>query len=143
MGDKKNTGGRNYWDFRDTVPLEPSVGPLEHSSGKLRTGPPTPPRKAQPDFMREREAQLQEIITLAQYGAAYPGFRPQPIDVAALRRRMQMTRAQFARRFGFPVETVRHWERGDRKPRRAALVLLNLIARNSQVAPQLLRNRSC
>ena len=92
--------------------------------------------------MREREAQLQELIALTQYGATHPGFNPQPVDVAALRRRMQMTRAQFARRFGFPVETVRHWERGDRKPRRAALVLLNLIARNSQVALQLLRNRS-
>jgi hypothetical protein len=28
------------------------------------------------------------------------------------------------------VETLRHWERGDRKPRGAALVLLHVIARD-------------
>jgi len=71
------------------------------------------------------------------------GFNPQPVDVARLRQRLKMTRVDFARRFGFPVETVRHWERGDRKPRRGALVLLNLIDRNSMLALRVLRNRPC
>ena len=89
--------------------------------------------------MAEHAAQRELLVTLAEFGAAYPGFVPEPIDVAALRKRLKMTRVQFARRFGFPVETVRHWERGDRKPRRAALVLLNLIARNSMLALRILR----
>ncbi len=40
-----------------------------------------------------------------------------------------MTQEQFAARFGFSVATLRHWERGDRKPHGPALVLLTLIDR--------------
>lgn len=56
-------------------------------------------------------------------------YRPQPLDVAALRGSLRLTQEQFAARFGFSVATLRHWERGDRKPRGAALVLLNVIAK--------------
>lgn len=48
----------------------------------------------------------------------------------AVRQRAKLSKAQFARCFGIPVETLRHWERGDRKPRGAALVLLHVIARD-------------
>lgn len=41
-----------------------------------------------------------------------------------------LTTKQFAARFGFSVATLRHWERGDRSPQGAALVLLNPIDRN-------------
>lgn len=56
--------------------------------------------------------------------------RPHDVDVAALRKRTHMTQASFAARFGFPVATLRHWEQGTRKPRGAALVLLNVIQHN-------------
>lgn len=59
-------------------------------------------------------------------------YEPRPVDVAALRRRMDMTQEQFAARFGFSVATLRHWERGDRRPAGASLVLLNVIERDSQ-----------
>lgn len=55
---------------------------------------------------------------------------PRAVDVAGLRRRLGLTQDQFAGRFGFSVATLRHWERGDRKPHGAALVLLNVIERN-------------
>ena len=45
---------------------------------------------------------------------------------------------QFAARFGFPVATLRHWERGNRKPRGPSLVLLNVIARNPKAVMQAL-----
>ena len=51
------------------------------------------------------------------------------MDVSALRQRMGMTQEQFAARFGFSVATLRHWERGDRSPHGASLVLLNVIQR--------------
>jgi len=57
-------------------------------------------------------------------------YRPRVVDVAGLRRRLGLTQDQFAARFGFSVATLRHWERGDRKPRGAALVLLNVSDRN-------------
>ncbi len=51
-------------------------------------------------------------------------------DVAAIRIRMCMNQRTFARRFGFPLATLRHWEHEDRKPQGAALVLLHVIAEN-------------
>lgn len=65
-------------------------------------------------------------------------YEPRPVDVVALRRRMDMTQEQFAARFGFSVATLRHWERGDRRPAGAALVLLNVIERDSQAVLRVL-----
>ena len=56
-------------------------------------------------------------------------YTPKEVDVSALRRHMGMTQEQFAARFGFSVATLRHWERGDRSPQGASLVLLNVIKR--------------
>ena len=60
---------------------------------------------------------------------AVKSYKPKTVDVSALRQRMGMTQEQFAARFGFSVATLRHWERGDRVPQGAALVLLNVIKR--------------
>ena len=59
-------------------------------------------------------------------------YKPTTVDVAAVRARLGLTQDQFAARFGFSVATLRHWERGDRRPQGAALVLLNLIEREPQ-----------
>lgn len=67
-------------------------------------------------------------------------LRP-PVDVSALRRKLGMSRTWLAKCIGVPVGTLRHWERGDRKPRGAALVLLNLLARNSQATLRALAPR--
>jgi putative transcriptional regulator len=56
-------------------------------------------------------------------------YKPKAVDVSALRQEMGMTQEQFAARFGFSVATLRHWERGDRSPNGASLVLLNVIKR--------------
>ena len=119
-------------------PMERFAGNQEKDSASPNS--PRLPIPPQPGYMDDLE-RGRELLSLAKYGATHPGFVPQPVDVRALRRRMRMTRVQFARRIGFPVETVRHWERGDRKPRRAALVLLNLIERHSMLALRLLRKR--
>jgi putative transcriptional regulator len=55
---------------------------------------------------------------------------PRHVDVRAIRKRSGLTQKIFARRFGFSVATLRHWERGDRKPRGPALVLLSVLAHN-------------
>ena len=41
---------------------------------------------------------------------------PRPVQLAALRSRLGMTRAQFALAYGLDVETVRNWEAGRRDP---------------------------
>lgn len=74
---------------------------------------------------------LQEAIAHARGdNEAARVYRPQSVDVKALRARVAMTQEQFAARFGFSVATLRHWERGDRSPQGPALVLLNVIDKN-------------
>lgn len=57
---------------------------------------------------------------------------PPPVDVKAVRERTGLTQEEFAATFAIGLGALRHWERGDRKPRGAALVLLNVIARDPQ-----------
>ena len=76
---------------------------------------------------------LFEAVEHAQGGAPETRVhRPRPVDVKALRASVGMTQEQFAARFGFSAATLRHWERGDRKPRGPALVLLNVIAHDAK-----------
>jgi putative transcriptional regulator len=66
-------------------------------------------------------------------------YQPHAVNVADLRQRLSLTQEQFAARFGFSVATLRHWERGDRSPRGASLVLLNVIDRNPTAVLQALQ----
>src|SRR5689334_10975869 len=61
------------------------------------------------------------------------------VEVRALRKRMRLTQREFASRFGFPVTTLRHWERGTRKPAGTALVLLHVIRDNPRAVWQAVR----
>ena len=59
-------------------------------------------------------------------------YKPEPIDVAALRSELGLTQNEFAAKFCISVATLRHWERGDRTPHGPALVLLNVVAKEPQ-----------
>ena len=50
-----------------------------------------------------------------------------------------MPQRLFAGSFGFPVATLRHWERGNREPSSTALVLLHLIAENPNAVMRAVR----
>ena len=54
---------------------------------------------------------------------------PPQVDVKAVRERTGLTQEEFAATFAISLGALRHWERGDRKPRGTVLVLLNVIAR--------------
>lgn len=83
------------------------------------------------DSADERAYALAEALaTIEAHASGTVAHWPVPVDVAAIRKRTGMTQERFAKRFGFPVATRRHWERGDRSPKGPALVLLNVIARN-------------
>jgi DNA-binding transcriptional regulator YiaG len=56
------------------------------------------------------------------------------VDVVAVRKALGLSQPAFAHRFGFPVATLRHWERGNRRPLGCALALLHVIADNPAVA---------
>ncbi len=55
-----------------------------------------------------------------------------PVDVKAIRKKVAMSQAEFASAFGISLGTLRHWERGDRKPHGPALVLLNVVAKEPE-----------
>jgi DNA-binding transcriptional regulator YiaG len=64
---------------------------------------------------------------------------PVEMDVRRLRLRLGFTQRHFAWAFGFPVATLRHWERGNRRPTGTALVLLHVIRENPQIVRQAVR----
>ena len=57
---------------------------------------------------------------------------PRQVDVKSVRERTGLTQEEFAATFAIGLGALRHWERGDRKPRGTALVLLNVIARDPE-----------
>jgi putative transcriptional regulator len=82
------------------------------------------PELTQDDLHRSiRRHQRQRIIR----GELQPG------DVAALRRFIGLTQADFAKALGISVHTLRNWEQDRRKPEGAALALLRIAARHPGV----------
>ncbi len=69
---------------------------------------------------------LTEAIEFAQgqtRGAVVHEFAP--LDIKAVRAKVGMTQTEFAATFGISLGTLRHWERGDRKPQGPALVIVH------------------
>jgi putative transcriptional regulator len=60
------------------------------------------------------------------------------VDVKAIRTGLKLSQAAFARRFGFPVATVREWEQGRRRPEQAARTLLLVIASKPEIVEEVL-----
>jgi len=56
--------------------------------------------------------------------------KPHTVDVKKLRMSLNMTQQEFCAMFGIALGTLRHWEQGDREPKGAALVLLNVVEKN-------------
>jgi putative transcriptional regulator len=76
---------------------------------------------------------LQEAIALEEGKAVSARVhRPEEIDVAELRHSLGLTQQEFAAKFCISLGTLRHWERGDRKPQGPALALLHVVAKEPQ-----------
>jgi putative transcriptional regulator len=54
-------------------------------------------------------------------------------DIAALRRFVGLTQAQFAQAMGISVHTLRNWEQGRRHPEGPAIALLRIAARHPRI----------
>jgi DNA-binding transcriptional regulator YiaG len=57
---------------------------------------------------------------------------PKTIDVAAIRRSLDLTQEQFALRFGLELDTLRRWEAGRSAPDKAARSYLALIRKDPE-----------
>ena len=67
---------------------------------------------------------------------------PARIDLAALRRRLGMSQAAFAARFGFSVKNIQNWEQGSRQPEGPARAYLLVIDRNPKAVQEALAKAS-
>jgi putative transcriptional regulator len=64
---------------------------------------------------------------------------PPEIDVRAIRGRLGLTQQEFAVRFGFNINTLRHWEQGRRVPEGPARAYLLVIDREPAAVAKALR----
>lgn len=64
------------------------------------------------------------------------------IDIREVRKRLGLSQAQFAARFGFQPATLRNWEQGRTHPDGPARVLLAVIAKHPDAVEDALRKAS-
>ncbi len=67
-----------------------------------------------------------------------PVYNPPLPDVKAIRGKLGLSQAAFARRFGFSVRTVQQWEQGRTTPDRSTRILLRIIETAPKVVEQAL-----
>ena len=85
---------------------------------------------------------LEQAVAYAKGEAdlrAYRAHVSKRIDVRAIRTRLGMTQQEFAGRFGFSVNTLRHWEQGKREPEGPTRAYLLVIDRAPQAVEKALR----
>jgi putative transcriptional regulator len=85
---------------------------------------------------------MKEAIAFAEGTADMSLYRvhiPAEIDVRAIRGRLGLTQQQFAVRFGFSVNTLRHWEQGRRVPEGPTRAYLLVIDREPKAVEKALR----
>ena len=64
------------------------------------------------------------------------------VDVREVRKKMGLSQAQFATKFGFPPATLRNWEQGRAQPDAPTRVLLAVIAKHPEAVEDVLRKAS-
>ncbi|MGA9069501.1 MAG: helix-turn-helix domain-containing protein [Terracidiphilus sp.] len=85
---------------------------------------------------------LQEALAIANGTAkegTYVVHIPPEIDIKAIRGRLGMTQQEFAERFDFNINTLRHWEQGRRVPDGTARAYLRVIDREPEAVQKALR----
>ena len=85
---------------------------------------------------------LEQAIRYAGGRASRKAYRvhvPQHVDVKAIRAKLRMTQQAFADRFGFSVNTLRHWEQGKRVPEGPTRAYLLVIDRAPEAVRKALR----
>ena len=82
---------------------------------------------------------MNEAIAIAR-GEIEPAriYVPSDVDVAAIRKKLGLTQASFAARFGLSPAAVRDWEQHRRRPDPAARVLLTVIDREPEAVERAL-----
>ena len=67
---------------------------------------------------------------------------PASVDVKVIRQNLNLSQTQFAKKYGFPVGTLRNWEQGRRSPEGAVRTFLQIINNNPKAVDHILANLS-
>jgi putative transcriptional regulator len=85
---------------------------------------------------------LEQAVRYGKRRSSRSTFRvhvPGHVDVKATRKKLGMTQKTFAARFGFSINTLRHWEQGKREPEGPARAYLLVIDRAPDAVQRALR----
>jgi putative transcriptional regulator len=85
---------------------------------------------------------LEQAIRYAKAERRPRGFRvhiPDHLDVKAIRTKLGLTQEAFAARYGFSINTLRHWEQGKRQPEGPTRAYLVVIDRAPRAVERALR----
>ncbi len=85
---------------------------------------------------------LEEAVAYAKGRGSKKTHRvhvPEHVDVKAIRAKLGMTQQAFAARFGFSINTLRHWEPGKREPEGPTRAYLLVIERAPNAVQEALR----
>lgn len=105
-------------DLYTTMSYEPGVGTRKKVA---RTALGRRIENAARDVAAHLRGERPELLS-------YEAVVPETVDVAALRARLGLSQAAFARSFGLDLTAIQAWEQGRRRPDRAARILLAVIA---------------
>jgi putative transcriptional regulator len=86
------------------------------------------------------DAQLARAISARRRRRLMAGRFESGEDIAALRRFVGLTQAEFARAMGISVHTLRNWEQGRRQPEGPAVALLRIAARHPRILRENLKS---
>lgn len=80
-------------------------------------------------LFKELDANLKEAVKVAKGTSAPTSVYVilTPADIKAIRARVKMSQAAFARSFQLSLDTIKGWEQGKRKPDAAAANYLRMI----------------
>ena len=92
---------------------------------------------------REVETALREVVAHQRGEIDLPARRvPDYIDVGAIRKATNLSRAEFAAKFGLDARALQDWEQRRRKPDLAARVLLTVIKHNPKAVIKALKTEA-
>jgi putative transcriptional regulator len=96
--------------------------------------------------MNEKDfANLAESVKQAgqiKKGQLKPGrvFEFSPLDIKAIREKLQKSQREFALMIGVSISTLQNWEQGRRSPQGPAKALLQVASQNPEVVEKALSN---
>ena len=128
---------------REVDSLAPPGCGISKEDGKAKKTPAV--RRTKASAGSQIIASLKEAVDWAEgkdVPVAVTTVKVPTVDVRATRKRLGLSQASFAAKFGFQTATVRNWEQGRMRPSGPARLLLAVIASHPEAVEDALRRAS-